>query len=407
MIERKNILLSALFKSSEVLKPIIVAPLIISIHGIDSFALYSLVITFIVMVFPLIDGGVLTYSQRELYAKSNESYQKIFNIVKFQICCSPFLFVIFFFIFQIIESDIMYRAICSCYLIFFAFSTTFNGFYRAQNKFGTLVTIKFIFDILDVTIIALYAYYSREFTLDIFLYLLMSKILYFSCQLIFLKIQDKLKISLYLDAKDAITFFKSSYILVPVALLDSLAGNIERFLINDIVSTAEAGFYIVLMQYVFYLKLIVYPLTFTQLPVLSSLWDSNDLDALKKKVFKFLNYILIFTILLGALFWFAKPLIYEQFIGIELDSYKNNAILLFLITVIFLNINSIFMMVMIISKKIKSLIVLKSLTLIFALSININFLPDYGYIVSVLTLLLLAILTTLYLGWQFILLKKQ
>ena len=253
-MERKNILLSVLFKSSEVLKPIIVAPLIISIHGIDSFALYSLVITFAVMAFPLIDGGLLTYSQRELYLKTEEIYQKILNIIKFQILCSPLLLVIFFFAFQLIESDIILRVICACYLVFFAFSTSFNGFYRAQNKFGKLVSIKVIFDILDVVIIALYAYYSEEFTSKVFLYLFISKIFYFCCQLFFLNLKDKLKITYSLKTNDAITFFKSSYILVPVALLDSFAGNIERFLINGIVSTADAGYYIVLMQYIFTLN---------------------------------------------------------------------------------------------------------------------------------------------------------
>ena len=157
----------------------------------------------------------------------------------------------------------------------------------------------------------------------------------------------------------------------------------------------------------FYLKLIVYPITFTQLPVLSSLWDSNAINIFKQKILKFLSYILIFTLILGTLFWLSKSLIYEQFVGIELDPYRNNVILLFLITVIFLNMNSIFMMVMIISNKMKALIVLKSLALVLALLVNINLLSLYGYIVSVQALMLITILTTLYLFSQFILLKKQ
>ena len=69
--------------------------------------------------------------------------------------------------------------------------------------------------------------------------------------------------------------------------------------------------------------------------------------------------------------------------------------------------NSIFMMVMIISNKMKALIVLKSLALVLALLVNINLLSLYGYIVSVQALMLITILTTLYLFSQFILLKKQ
>ena len=65
------------------------------------------------------------------------------------------------------------------------------------------------------------------------------------------------------------------------------------------------------------------------------------------------------------------------------------------------------MMVMIISNKMKALIVLKSLALVLALLVNINLLSLYGYIVSVQALMLITILTTLYLFSQFILLKKQ
>jgi O-antigen/teichoic acid export membrane protein len=379
---------SVLFKLGELLKPFVIAPFIIKLYGLSSFAEYALILTVVAICYPIIDGGVLSYSQRVFYRKNQTGLKGISDLIKVQVLLLPIAVLIFSIVFFILLENLLIAVVCAFYLYSTSLTNSFNGFLRARDNFSTLVKLKVLFDVTETLAIVIFLFSTDEFSLFVFGYLAVIKSIYLLFQI---KSLFRKKLSIfYLNFKktEVIMFFKASIILVPIAVIGGLSGNIERFFIDSILGKEQLGIYVVLLQYVYYLKLVVFPITFTQLPVLSKLYDANGKGAVKVHIRKMLVISFAISVIFSIIFWLMRDLIFEELVGVKLDEYRENTLAIFLIAVCVMNINSILMLIMTVFQQLRAYLYVNSVMLFFSVVLNIFLLEKYGYIFSAFYILL-------------------
>ena len=379
---------SVLFKLGELFKPFIIAPFIIKLFGLSSFADYALVLTVVAVCYPIIDAGVLSYSQRVFYRKTQVGLKKISDLIKVQLSLFPVAMLVFSIVFFMMLDELFVSMMCALYLYSTALTNSFNGFLRARDKFFVLVKLKIFFDLVEILVIIVFLYTNSEFSLLIFGYMAIIKWIYLFIQINCLYRGKLVIFRLKLNTIEVIKFFRSSLILVPIAVIGGLSGNIERFFIEDLLGKEELGIYVVLLQYVYYLKLVVFPITFTQLPVLSKLYDIEGKEAVKKQINKILIASFVITVGMSVCFWLSRYLIFENLIGIKLDSYRETTLIIFLSAVCVMNINSILMLIMTVFQQLRTYLYVNSIMLFFSVILNLQLLEKYGYMFSAFFILL-------------------
>jgi O-antigen/teichoic acid export membrane protein len=373
---------SVLFKLGELLKPFLIAPFIIKLFGLESFAEYALILTVVAVCYPIIDAGVLSYSQRVFYGKAQAGLKGISDLVKVQLLMFPLAVLVFSVVFYIMLGNVYVALMCALYLYFTSLTNSFNGFLRARDKFATLVQLKIVADLVETLVIVVFLYSIEEFSLVIFGYLAITKCLYFLCQVQRLY-KHKIKFFYLKFNKQEVTlFFRASLILVPIAVIGGLSGNIERFFIDNLLGKEQLGIYVVLLQYVYYLKLVVFPVTFTQLPILSKLYDIDGKQAVKSHISKILAFSAAISAGFAGTFWLLREVIFEGLIGIKLDAYRENTLAIFLVAVCVMNVNSILMLIMTVFKQLRAYLYVNSFTLVFSVILNLMLLEKYGYVFS-------------------------
>lgn len=379
---------SVLFKLGELLKPFVISPFIIKMFGLGSFADYALVVTVVAVCYPIIDAGVLSYSQRVFYHKSQVGLKNISDLIKVQLSFLPLAMIIFTVIFFIMLDEIFVALACALYLYSTALTNSFNGFLRARDQFAVLVKLKILFDVLETLVIVVLLYGYNEFSLFIFGYIATIKFIYLFTQINCLFRGNLVFFLIKLNTIEVVNFFKGSLILVPIAVVGGLSGNIERFFIKDLLGKEQLGIYVVLLQYVYYLKLMVFPITFTQLPVLSKLYDVGGEAVVKNQVKKILIISLTISIGFAIGFWFTRHLIFEDLVGVTLDSYRETTLGIFLIAVCVMNVNSILMLFMTVFRQLRAYLYVNSIMLLFSVILNMLLLERYGYMFSAIFILL-------------------
>lgn len=373
---------AVLFKLGELLKPFLIAPFIIKLFGLESFAEYALILTVVAVCYPIIDAGVLSYSQRVFYKKTQAGLKGISDLVKIQLLMFPIAVLVFSVVFYIMLGNVYVASMCAIYLYFTSLTNSFNGFLRARDKFATLVQLKILTDLIETLAIVVFLYSIEEFSLVIFGYLAIIKFLYFLCQVQRLY-KHKIKLFyLKLNKREVTFFFKASIILVPIAVIGGLSGNIERFFIDNILGKEQLGIYVVLLQYVYYLKLVVFPVTFTQLPILSKLYDVEGKQAVKSHISKVLAFSAAISVGFAGTFWVLREIIFEQLIGVKLDAYRETTLAIFLVAVCVMNVNSILMLFMTVIKQLRAYLYVNIIALAFSVILNLMFLEKYGYVFS-------------------------
>jgi len=133
---------------------------------------------------------------------------------------------------------------------------------------------------------------------------------------------------------------------------------------------------------------VVFPITFTQLPVLSKLYDIEGKEAVKKQINKILIASFVITVGMSVCFWLSRYLIFENLIGIKLDSYRETTLIIFLSAVCVMNINSILMLIMTVFQQLRAYLYVNSIMLFFSVILNLQLLEKYGYMFSALFILL-------------------
>jgi O-antigen/teichoic acid export membrane protein len=381
-------LYSVFFKLGELLKPFVIAPFIIKLFGLSSFADYALVLTVVGVCFPIVDAGVLSYSQRVFYRKTQVELKSISDLIKVQFSLFPVAMLVFSIVFFMMLDELFVSMMCALYLYSTALTNSFNGFLRARDQFAVLVKLKIFFDLVEMFVVVLFLYTQSEFSLFVFGFMAIVKWVYWFVQIKSLY-NNKLSVFfLKFNKCEALKFFRASLILVPIAVVGGLSGNIERFFIEDLLGKEQLGIYVVLLQYVYYLKLVVFPITFTQLPILSKLYDVEGKKAIKNQINKILIVSFVITVGVSICFWFGRSLIFENLIGIKLDGYRETTLIIFLIAVCVMNVNSILMLIMTVFRQLRAYLYVNSIMLFFSVILNLLFLGKYGYMFSALFILL-------------------
>jgi O-antigen/teichoic acid export membrane protein len=384
----RNIFSAASFKFGDMLKPLIATPILISSFGLDGFGTYALALSLIAICYPIIDGGLLSFSQRSFYHKGieGEEVSRGVDVIKVQLYFFPVILLIFTILFLFILDSLSEAFSCALYLFFFSVSISINGYFRALDRVLELAKLKILFDILEVLCVVVYAALASDFSLDIFIYLSLVKFLYFISQFIYLFGSVQKAFTEDICWRNIRYFYRVSYAIVPVAVLGGMAGNAERFILEDYLGAMALGTYVVLMQFVFLLKLLVFPITFIKLPDLSRMFDEHGAKALYRQLRTFINITLCITITSSALFWLLKWVIYEWWLGVELNSEATQTIFLLLLTVVCMNVNSILLLGYTVTGRLGIFTVLNAVMLVLTIALNVQFVEEYGYVASALIL---------------------
>lgn len=324
-LEMKNSIYAVLYRGIEILKPLILIPLLLNNYGEKGFGLYSMILIMVSLLFPFFDAGIGYSFQRFFYQTGDDKIEK--NIIGFQwlgILFFSSLFLVLFntgYIRELLFADYYSFELVLCVLIYVVLTSTAYtsiGILKARQQNKQLIFFKITFEIIEVAIVFLYCIFFVELDFLLFLFLSLSKLL--QNILIFRKLNISPNFSVKFIRSEWPAFrkfFNYSLLIIPTAYLGFINSSSDSLLLSHYFSLNEVGEYNGVLKYLRYIGLVTFPITFNQLPVLAKMYDKGDLVGIKKRLLTFFIYTLVATILGMLVFYMCKDLIYFDFLKFE------------------------------------------------------------------------------------------
>lgn len=269
--------------------------------GASSYGIWSQIIITSTLISPLLILKLNEASVRYFGSESNKEKPKIFFsmlsliwtiLIFVYILTKPFSNQISLLIFGKAETIIYFNVL----ILFIITRATFmivHVYYRSINKIKKHSAIEILRNILEVSIISvLIIYFNFQLSKAVIVLICIEAFIAFG---MLFNVINEIGFSLRFNLKEIIRYLKYCIPLLPSRILSWLINFSDRYIIVYFMGLGAVGIYSAAYRLGQIVKLLLEPISFTLLPLISILWEQKNFSEVRKYTEHSLKYYLFFA----------------------------------------------------------------------------------------------------------------